>query len=254
LFEFLVVLSDVDGRRLESHLLAEEPKEALLPSGLLLLQDESVDKMVRGFRVVLACNQRAIRTMKIILTFLLGSLALSVVLVGKNDKLSNTAFQTKTFLVSLLPDVFEIIHSSRKPDSLDGSVRIGLNVGNSGTVSDVAGSRGLEAGQTRDGSAKLLERRSRVVFLGNVDQGDGSSSSKREVLSRGKPLLSDSDIVVVLSPDEEERPVDQDEGDEEVGDMSTLVEGRDVTESELVESIKTGVGRGDTKISSCHKQ
>jgi hypothetical protein len=47
LFEFLVVLSDVDGRRLEGHLLAEEAKEALLPSGLLLLQDESVDEMVR---------------------------------------------------------------------------------------------------------------------------------------------------------------------------------------------------------------
>jgi hypothetical protein len=59
------------------------------------------------------------------------------------------------------------------------------------------------ASQRRDGSSELLEVGRRVVLLGNIDEGNGSSSGKRKVLRRRQPLLSDGDIVVVLSPNEE---------------------------------------------------
>jgi len=64
---------------------------------------------------------------------------------------------------------------------------------------------------------------------------------------RGRqPFLSDSDIVVVLSPQKVESPVDQDNGDNKVGDVSDLVLGRDVTESQLVQSALAGIGGDGT--------
>jgi len=57
------------------------------------------------------------------------------------------------------------------------------------------------ASQRGDGPSELLESGGRVVLLGNIDEGDGSSSGKSKVLRGRQPLLSDGDIVVVLSPD-----------------------------------------------------
>jgi len=54
LINLFVVLSNVGGGRLESHLFTKQAEESLLPGGLLLLENESVDKMVGRFRVVLA--------------------------------------------------------------------------------------------------------------------------------------------------------------------------------------------------------
>jgi hypothetical protein len=66
------------------------------------------------------------------------------------------------------------------------------------------------------------------------------------VLRGRQPFLSNSDVVVVFSPKKVESPVDQDDGDDKVGYMSNLVFGSDITESQLVESALTGIGRGGT--------
>jgi hypothetical protein len=93
-----------------------------------------------------------------------------------------------------------------------------------------------------------------LVLLGNIDEGDSSSSSEREMLRGRQPLLSDSDVVIVFSPEEEEGPVDEDNCDEEMGDVSDLMSGRDVTESELVESVESGVGGDRTDVSHVFRQ
>jgi hypothetical protein len=95
--------------------------------------------------------------------------------------------------------------------------------------------------------AKLLEGRARVVLVGDIGYGDSSSSCKGKVLRRREPLLSDGDIVVVLSPKEVEGPVDEDDCDKEVGDVSFLVVEGDISKAELVESAKSGIGRCGTE-------
>ena len=54
LFEIFVVLSNVDGGRLESHLFAKQAEETLLPGRLLLFENESVDKVIRRLGIILA--------------------------------------------------------------------------------------------------------------------------------------------------------------------------------------------------------
>lgn len=56
--------------------------------------------------------------------------------------------------------------------------------------------------------------------------------------------------MVVLSPKEEKSPVDEDDCDEEVGDVSYLMSGRDVSKGELVESGEPSSGSDSTNISS----
>ena len=53
LFEIFVVLSNVGGGGLESHLFTKQAEESLLPGRLLLLENESVDKVIRGLGIVL---------------------------------------------------------------------------------------------------------------------------------------------------------------------------------------------------------
>lgn len=54
LVEFFVVLPNVDGGGLESHLCAKQAEESLLPGRLLLFENESVDKVIRGLGIILA--------------------------------------------------------------------------------------------------------------------------------------------------------------------------------------------------------
>lgn len=127
---------------------------------------------------------------------------------------------------------------------MDGSIGLGLDVDSA--LGDVTRSRSGLASQTGNSTAKFPECGPRVVLVRNVRDGHGAGSSKGEMLGRRQPLLSDVDIVVVLSPKQEERPVDEDYGDEEMGDMSDLVLGRNVSEAELVQSIQSGIGRNST--------
>jgi hypothetical protein len=180
-------------------------------------------------------------------TLLLGGLALSVVLVGKLYELTNTTLQSDTLVIPLVKDILDILDLSRQPDSLDGTFRVGLNIGDHGALGDIAGSRGGLASETRYSLAKLLEGRARVVLVGNVGHGDSSSSSKGKVLGGRKPLLSDGDIVVVLSPQEVEGPVDENDCDKEVGNVSFLVVEGDISEAELVETAESGIGRCGTE-------
>jgi hypothetical protein len=46
-------------------------------------------------------------------TLFLRGLALSVVLVGKCDKFTDTTFQLGTFLVTFLPDILDVVDLSR---------------------------------------------------------------------------------------------------------------------------------------------
>lgn len=54
LVEFFVVLSNVGGGGLESHLCAKQAEESLFPGRLLLLENESVGKVIRGLGIILA--------------------------------------------------------------------------------------------------------------------------------------------------------------------------------------------------------
>ena len=178
-----------------------------------------------------------------------------MVLVCELGKFASSLLQTHAFLVTLLPDLFDVVGNSGHPDLTD-SANLAVQtsvaaVGDNGAIGDIAGSGTRRAGESADDAAELLDGRLRVTALWQVADEDGSGSSQRLMLRGSEPLLASLDEVLVLADEEVECPRHEDKSDDQMTNVSIELRRSDISVCQNVEPVETS-SRCDGAMMSAH--